>query len=422
MKFEYLNEWKNRVFKKTEGRGRFLEFMFQPPVGKNDFVFDLHSHSTSSDGKKNSKMLGHEAQANGVKIMSITDHDTIDAVDKLVNKIADFEDYSGDFYAGVEITSRIDGNCVEVLVYDYDYDKLKELEKTNEFPFLNRGFRLKRIVDLIQKRIVISNKMKLTDNPLSLGDFVSLEMKNKDGKIDLIPFSKLNIDTSIIFDKETGDISDTITINEKKYKVNFDFFNSKLYNLIKSGTRGREFFKSYSCGAKKSIENFPDFNRFLIQNSDSPFFVNDSDYWPTVAQVAEFAKKVGGVSILAHPYGYGNLKISQKQLMKKAVNAGVDGIECMHGFNEPDEIEAIYKFCYEHDLLITAGSDTHEFYSQQGNLTEIGRFPSQGVKSKFDKNESENSKISTYNLHYFGTGAWRGEKSFDVDSLIGLQK
>ena len=70
---------------------------------------------------------------------------------------------------------------------------------------------------------------------------------------------------------------------------------------------------------------------------------------------------------------------------------------------------------------MTAGSDTHDFYSQQGNLTAVGRFPSQGFKSKIDGNTLEDAKISTHNLHHFGTGAWRGEKNFDVDN-INMQK
>ena len=33
----------------------------------------------------------------------------------------------------------------------------------------------------------------------------------------------------------------------------------------------------------------------------------------------------------------------------------------------PEQIEEIYKVCYANDLVFTAGSDTHGFYSSQGN-------------------------------------------------------
>lgn len=424
MDFSYLKGWKKRAFAKTGGRGKFLEFLFMPPYGKNDIVFDLHGHTVGSDGVRTASMVGHEAQANAVKKIAITDHDTVKTIDDLFSQTADVYDYDGEFVPGVEITARLGGKCVEVLLYDYDYDKLKQMAETHEFPFLDRKFKLERILSLIQKRINIANELKLTDKKLTLNDFLSLEIENENGGVQNVLFSDLKIDFSsaINFNVNPIYIKESLFVNGKKYNINFDYFNSKLFNYIKLSKRGSEFLNSYSVGNKKSISNFAEFNRFLIQRADSPFFVNDDEFWPTVSQISDFAKQVGGVAILAHPYGYGNLEVSPIQLMKEAVAAGVDGIECMHGFNEPDEVEKIYKFCYENDLLITAGSDTHDFYSLQGNLTEFGRFPSQGVKSKFENNQLEDAKISTYNLHYFGTGAWRGEKSFDVDNGLYFQK
>lgn len=424
MDFKYLKSWKKRAFEKTGGRGKGLNFLFEPPTNKNDVEFDLHGHTVGSDGVRSAKMVGHEAQANKVKKIALTDHDTVKTLDELFEEKTDLADFSGEFINGVEITARLGGKCVEVLVYDFDYDKLKKLSESHEFPFLDRKFKLERIVKIIKQRIDIVNELELTDEPLLLNDFIALEVANSKGIIEKIPFSKLGIDYSAVLDFNVKPIMirENIAMLNGTFAVNYDYFNSKLYNYIKNSKKGSEFLKEYSVGNKKSIVNFAEFNRFLIQRSDSPLFVEDKKFWPTVAQIADFAKQVGGVSIFAHPYGYGNLDVSPEHLMKEAVRAGVDGIECMHGFNEPDEIEKIYKFCYERDLLISAGSDTHDFYSLQGNLTEFGRLPSQGVKSKFENNQLEDSKISIYNLHYFGSGAWRGEKTFDVDNKFHFQK
>ena len=424
MDFSYLSRWRKRAFERTGGRGRFLDFLFQEPNEKNDIVFDLHTHTVGSDGVRNAKMLGHEAQANGVKMLSVTDHDSLSTIDELFYGRSNLADYTGEFVAGVEITSRLNGECVEVLLYDYDYEKLKSPEMKKEFPFLERSFRLERILTLIQRRIDIVNKLGLTDKPLSLNDFVSLEIENDKGVVENIPFAALGLDVSqaIDFKARPLKIQEEIAVNGKSYKVNFDYFNSKLFRYIKNSQNGSKFLSEFECGSQKEITNFSEFNRFLIQRTDSPLFVDDQEFWPTVAEISDFAKKVGGVAILAHPYGYGNLDVTPEQLMKQALAAGVDGIECMHGFNEPDEVEKIYKFCFENDLLFTAGSDTHDFYSQQGNLTEVGRSPSQGVKSKFKDNALEDVKIRLYNVHHFGTGAWRGEKSFDVDSKFNFQK
>ena len=424
MDFKYLKRWKKRAFERTGGRGRFLDFLFQEPNENNDIVFDLHTHTVGSDGVRDAKMLGHEAQANGVKLLSVTDHDSLTTIDELVSGKTHFSDYEGEFVAGVEITSRLKGQCIEVLLYDYDYDKIKSPEIKKEFPFLERSFKLQRILTLIQRRIDAVNRLGLIDKPLTLNDFISLEVENDKGVIENVPFSSLGLDSSMAVNLKVQpiEVKEVIAVDGKSYKVNFDYFNSKLFRYMKSSENGSRFFKEFKCGNQKSITNFSEFNRFLIQRADSPLFVDDQEFWPTVEQISDLAKKVDGVAILAHPYGYGNLDVTPEQLMHEAVAAGVDGIECMHGFNEPDEVEKIYKFCFEHDLLFTAGSDTHDFYSQQGNLTEVGRFPSQGVKSKFKDNGLEDVKIRLYNLHYFGTGAWRGEKSFDVDSKFNFQK
>ena len=424
MDFKYLKGWGKRAFEKTGGRGKFLKFLFEPPINKNDVGFEFHGHTIGSDGIRDAKMVGHEAQANKVKKLAFTDHDTVKTLDELFEGKTDLADFSGEFVNGVEITARLGGKCIEVLVYDFDYKKLKQLSNSHDFPFLDRKFKLERIIKLIKQRIDIVNNLGLTDEPLSLNDFVSLEVENSKGVIQKIPLSKLGIDSSAVidFNVEPMQIREKISLRNDTFNVNYDYFNSKLYEYIKNSKRGSDFLKEYAVGNKKSITSFAEFNRFMIQRSDSPLFVDDKEFWPTVSQIAGFAKQVGGISILAHPYGYGNLDVSAESLMEEAVRAGVDGIECMHGFNEPDEIEKIYKFCYERDLLITAGSDTHDFYSMQGNLTEFGRFPSQGVKSKFEDNQLEDAKISTYNLHYFGSGAWRGEKTFDVDNEFNYQK
>lgn len=425
MKFDYLKGWKKRAFEKLDGRGKFLEFLFEEPKDKNDIVFDFHFHTQGSDGDRTPKMAGHEAQANGVQKMAFADHDTLRSIDDLASGQADLADYSGEFINGVEVTSRLEGKSVEVLVYDFDYDKAKELASSGEFPFLDRNFRLSRIVELIKKRIDIVNELGITDVPLKLENFVSLEMQNENGKVVNVPFAELGIsaDNAVRLGKfAKTEIRDFIEYKGKKYRVNYDYFNSKLFKLISGSEKGKKFLSEIEIGSKKSIETFAEFNRFLIQRKDSPLYVSDDKYWPTVSQVCDFAKKTGGVAIFAHPYGYGNLGISPKDLMKKAIEAGVDGIECMHGFNEPNEIEEIYKVCYTNDLLFTAGSDTHGFYSSQGNRTEVGRFPSQGAMSKVEDNKLEDAKIGTYNLHHFGSGAWRKAKTFDVDELSSMQK
>ena len=45
-------------------------------------MIDLHLHTTASDGCLTPSQVVAEAQARGVKVIAITDHDTVEGVDE----------------------------------------------------------------------------------------------------------------------------------------------------------------------------------------------------------------------------------------------------------------------------------------------------------------------------------------------------
>ena len=388
------------------------------PTGDNDLCIDLHTHTVSSDGVRDDKKLLKEAIENNVDVIAITDHDTIAGCNLVRKSQLEEKRFNGDIINGVEITSRLQGDPIETLVYDFDLEKANQLIRDNKFPFLNREFKIKKFIELLSKRLDIINKLNILDKHLTLNDFITIEIPNESGGVDCktLAESGLDIESTIKSSLKDGNVFQKIKIDGKVYNLNFDCFNSKLLKFINSTQKGQDYLKQFKAADKNEIMKFAEFNRSMIQGKDSPLYVDDSQYYPTVEQVCEFAKQSGGVAIFAHPFGYGTVKTSPEILMKRAVQAGVDGIECMHGFNEPNEIEKIYKFCYENNLLITAGSDIHGYYATQGTQTQVGLFPGQGVMSKVDNNVLDRGRISTYNLHFVGSGAWRGEKEFNIES------
>jgi predicted metal-dependent phosphoesterase TrpH len=84
-----------------------------PPRG----VIDLHLHTTASDGLFEPAVLVDLAWRAGIRTMSVTDHDTVDALPDAERAAAD----SGiSFVPGIEITSVHDGRDVHVLGYFFD--------------------------------------------------------------------------------------------------------------------------------------------------------------------------------------------------------------------------------------------------------------------------------------------------------------
>ena len=53
------------------------------------------------------------------------------------------------------------------------------------------------------------------------------------------------------------------------------------------------------------------------------------------------------------------LFIIRKICYKKALDAGIDGVEVFSNYHAPEHIEYYEKFAKKHNLLITCGSDFH---------------------------------------------------------------
>ena len=426
MKFEGLRQWLARALQRSEGRGKELAFLLEQPEGENDIVFDLHIHDINSDGLREERKVFMEAQENGVKVLSQTNHDTINSVVNYHNYNSDTAGYTGGYINGIEASCRLNGFPVECLVYGYNEVKAKHLIDTMQFPYFNRNFKIKRILSLIQQRLAVANDLGLTPKFLDVDDFIAVEQTGANGETKYATLKSLGLDAIKDIGITKDSLNEEIVYNGKKCKVNFDYFNGKLFKYIIQTQKGRDFLAQKGIEVTEydastvDIESleipkllgqaYAKFNRTIIQNNSSELFVDDSEWWPTFEEVSEFAKATGGVAVFAHPYGYGGVQASPEELMEMAIEAGADGIECLHGFNSPEQVEKIYNFCKERGLFITAGSDTHAFYSYQGNKTQIGIAPGTGEDYKNKDNPIHEMPISTHNLHYIGSGAYRKNK------------
>jgi predicted metal-dependent phosphoesterase TrpH len=80
-------------------------------------VIDLHLHTTASDGRSSPSQLVRKAAGAGIRVMSVTDHDTMAGVASAAEEAA----MCGiDFVPGIEITAVHAGKDVHVLGYFVD--------------------------------------------------------------------------------------------------------------------------------------------------------------------------------------------------------------------------------------------------------------------------------------------------------------
>ena len=90
---------------------------------------DLHSHTNCSDGFYSPKELVHKASELGIEILSITDHDSVNAIDE-ASKFG--KSLGIEIIPGVEISSDLRGSEVHILGYFVDTEN-KDLAHYLEF-------------------------------------------------------------------------------------------------------------------------------------------------------------------------------------------------------------------------------------------------------------------------------------------------
>ena len=90
-------------------------------------IIDLHIHTNISDGALSPKEVIDEAWKNGVSVISITDHDTIDSYTPELFSYAKSKNIK--LICGVEISSKNEKAGIHILGYNFDLNN-KELKET----------------------------------------------------------------------------------------------------------------------------------------------------------------------------------------------------------------------------------------------------------------------------------------------------
>jgi predicted metal-dependent phosphoesterase TrpH len=124
------------------------------PASGNDLLdsttpkVDLHTHSTYSDGLLSPAMLVEEAASRGVRILALTDHDTVAGIGEAR---AAGDRHGVEIIPGVELSAALpDGNEVHLLGYFVDVDDPTLLEQLAGYARA-RAERMERMVERLNR-------------------------------------------------------------------------------------------------------------------------------------------------------------------------------------------------------------------------------------------------------------------------------
>lgn len=261
--------------------------------------FDLHMHSMySGDGQFSPKELIDIADKKGLKIISLTDHDAV----KGVKEITELGKEKGiRVIPGIECSTILEGNDVHLLGYGIDIE--------NSY-FVNLADRLNKLMyDAFYLRVE--------------------KIQNKYG---------IKLDADELIEASCG--------KNPWFLMWTRIFNDPRY-------QGIEDFKDYIPGGKRSDPAPVNFFWDKCQaGSDLYVYVENPSFEDSVKKIHE----AGGIAVVAHPF---KTFYHKKDLLQKALDAGIDGVEVFSNYHAPEHIEYYEEFAKKHNLLITCGSDFH---------------------------------------------------------------
>lgn len=270
-------------------------------------MIDLHTHTKYSDGSSTVLELLDNAQKIGLSLLSIADHNTVQAYYELEN-IKLRNTFDGKIIPGVEITTTYNGETIEILGYGFDLDMMDEFLKRNVLTFEEKQLKEYNLIREQYKKI---------------GVIFDEENINFDPKVE---------SSRIAFCNEI-----------KKYPNNFKFFLNE-----------------------DSITTNSGFTRNEVYNPKSPLYVDESSLFPSLETTIQMIHQSGGLAFLAHTFAYS--KNISEQLNEILDNYELDGLECFYTTFTEEQSNYLVEVCKRRGLLKSGGSDFHGTRKVNHNL------------------------------------------------------
>lgn len=262
-------------------------------------MIDLHMHTKYSDGQFYVEELLNILNDKGIKYAAITDHNSVGAHLEIREKNLD-KLYNGKMITGVEIQTLVDSYLIEVLVYNFDIDRLNEYIENTRVKFWE--FHKSAYQKLLKKADSLGLKYIEPERELQNGYYCN--MKFQEAIAACLDYNKNIVDEKILTD-------------------HLHFYRNE------------------------------------FQNPKSEFFIDNTEAFPRLEEVIKVAHECGGLVFLAHIDEYQAIKDKMEFLEMLVSEYDIDGIECFHPVISKENRTKYMEFAKKNNLFISAGSDFH---------------------------------------------------------------
>ena len=261
-------------------------------------MIDLHIHSHHSlDGELSPKALVDMGLKQGLKLMSITDHNNYAA-----------------FIEGVEYAKRQNITLIPGIEIDCIY---------KDVPLHLLAYGLSHSSKALQA---------LCENQLHLEIKASRDRVDKAQQLgfDITEKDFSHLKSPVITAEDIGDV----LLSRADYKRH-PLLLPYRKNGIRSDNPLVNFYWDYYSVGKNCFVKIP---------------------YPKLEDIIRLIHDNGGIAILAHPGITFKYKLDQ---VNDIIKLGIDGLEVFSSYHSPLEIKSYFKLAQDHQLIMTAGSDFH---------------------------------------------------------------
>lgn len=260
---------------------------------------DLHMHSGySDDGEYTAEELVTKCHQSGIRIMAITDHNTVSVIDE---ELALCREMGIIAIPGVEIDCTWKGIDLHVVGYGIDHHQ-RDFQKIEE--------------DITAQEIINSRKRVWLTNQMGF------------------QLSEQDMEESSLSDVWPGELFAEVLLGRPEYA-------------------DHELLKPYRPGGSRSDNPLVNFY-WDFYSQGKPCYTETR--FPDLETVIDLVHAHGGVLVLAHP-GV-NLKEHFEKFDELAA-VGIDGVEAFSSYHDTETCEYFYEKAKQYDLLVTCGSDYH---------------------------------------------------------------
>lgn len=288
------------------------------------FPFDLHLHSSASDGLLDYQELFAICHQRGLEGIAITDHNC--AIDhRLLRQAA--KQYNMEFLPAVEIKT----NCTAALASFFRPEKAKQSFAIQELLIYGLDTENTEFLELSSQHLACRQEY--------VKNLCRLITGQSSSKIDGLNFSEpIYLDSKEILQKKGYCGSERII----SYLI--EHYRHRALSPTWGRREVKKFVTSFSEQATASLAD--------------PFYKMD------IFQGIKLAKRWGKLVVLAHPFAakrHDFFDFYQQFLFPQLVEAGLDGLECYYPDHNIPQKTFLEKEAKTYNLILTGGSDFHNF-------------------------------------------------------------